>query len=254
MEKQDIIDFYKDHSFEETATNFKMGKKKLNTYFEHFNIPKKTKGRQNVLIKNYDDNYRYDFYKEKLVGKNKIEVKCKQTGEIFNDWFNEGGFLSSHLRTLNVDVPALNDRRNFQKETGLLWWEQYFDYTLIKIDTIKCKLCGWETIDVDNKSGCFKEHLKNSHEISLDEYCEIHNVDFKVLKIKKEKENFLKIKDNTTMCLVCQQKMKIVNTKHLKKHGLTMTQYKEMFPEGKTVSNEYRERLTEHLHEILICS
>lgn len=241
MERQIIIDYYSSHSFEETAQYFKVGKKKLNMYFEQFNIPKRKKGGQNSLIKKYNESYRYDFYENQINETTRIKNVCKLTGKIFYDWFNEGGFLSTHLRSLNIDVPVYNDRNNYQMEYGLLWWEQHFDYIIENFDVVKCKLCDWVTTDLDNKSGSLEQHIVNNHNTTLENYLITFPDDknhHKVLSEKLIEINHLSVDTNNVICKVCGKKLRAVSNTHLKTHGMTIMDYRVKYPNDKLISEE----------------
>jgi Pyruvate/2-oxoacid:ferredoxin oxidoreductase delta subunit len=247
MDKKDIENYYKEHSFEETALFFKIGKKKLNTYFEIFNIPKKTKGGQNRLIKNHDLNDRWDYYNEQITNTSKIKNICKKTGKIFYDWYNEGGYLSNHLKSLNIEVPNLNDRRKFQMETGLLWWEQYFDYIIEGVNTKKCSLCDWLTLDVENNTGAYYQHLNNCHNITnLKEHIKTYPDDYFFLQNIIKKNEYKEKEVDYIVCKECGEKFKKITGTHVRNvHNMTLHDYR--VKHGNTLSDTTRKVFSDNM-------
>lgn len=247
MEKQEIENYYKEHTFEETALFFKIGKKKLNDYFEHFNISKKTKGGQNRLIKNHNLNDRWEYYNNQITETTKINNVCKKTGKILNDWYNEGGHLSNHLKSLNIEVPNLNDRRKFQMEMGLLWWEQYFDYIVEGVTIKKCSLCEWSTIDVDNKTGVYYQHLKESHDIeNLKKHVQQFPEDKIFLSNIINKNEYKELEKDYIICQECGEKFKKITGTHLKtSHNMTLHEYR--MKHGTTLSESSRQILSDNM-------
>ena len=41
---------------------------------------------------------------------------------------------------------------------------------IIAAENQKCPYCNWETIDVENKSGWFEQHLRKDHNISAEQH------------------------------------------------------------------------------------
>jgi phage antirepressor YoqD-like protein len=241
MDKEEILQYYETHSFEDTAKFFKVGKKKLNDYFEEFNISKKLKGGQKILIKKYDVNERYNYFKDQITESVRIKNICKLTGTIFYDWFNEGGFLSSHLRKLNIVIPSHNERKKYQMEFGVLWWEQHFDYVIEHIKTVKCKICDWSTIDVNNKTGALQKHITETHNITMDEYLNNNpdEIDYYKSIIKNNNRNeHLSKTDNSVICKVCNKKLKSITNTHLLTHNMSIMDYRVKYPNDKLISVE----------------
>ncbi|MFW6219640.1 MAG: GNAT family N-acetyltransferase [bacterium] len=152
-------------------------------------------------------------------------VICKKTGKEFYDWKNTSGCLTNHLKKtyLDIEVPNNYFRKKLEKETGKFWYHDYFNFIYKENEekeTKKCKYCDWETNDINNLSGAYEKHLKNIHNVNLHQYIE---------SFPEETDYFNKeiINPDTLIeCKICGEKLKILNDKHLQKHGITVGEYK----------------------------
>ena len=251
MKKEDIENYYNEHSFEETALYFKVGKKKLTNYFEHFNIPKKTKGGQSRLIKNHDLNDRWDYYNKQITDTSKINNVCKKTGKVLNDWYNEGGYLSKHLKTLNIEVPNLNERRKFQMETGLLWWEQHFDYIIENFEVTKCRLCDFTSMGTNNSSGIMTKHISEYHNKSISDYITQFPSEEKLWYNKIKRSEKLSNDNSRILCFECNEYFYGLTETHLKsEHGMSINSYKKKWDTNIIFSNDTVEKLSQQAIEI----
>lgn len=251
MNKDDIINYYKDHNFESTALYFGIGKKKLQKYFDDYGIPKKTKGGQNKLVINHNLKDRFDHFNSIINEGKSIDVVCKKTGKVLKDWFNTGGHLSNHLKSIGVNVPNLNDRRNYQKQHGMLWWEQYFDYKVINQDTITCKLCGFKTTDITNSSGIMTKHITEFHDILITDYINQfpseENLWFNKTKRNKRLSNI----ESCVLCFECNKYFYGLTETHLKsEHNMLIKDYKKKWKIETVFSTETLNKLSEQAIEI----
>lgn len=232
------------------ATKFKTTHKKISSILKNNNVVINKKGGQ---IKNEVDftkikSSKYSSSEKELV------AKCKKTNIIFDDPNNLSGKLTKHIIELYGDVKIPNNtyqRKKYEIENGKKWFEVYFD--IIEVDkksTRKCGLCEWETIDIENKSGSFENHILNKHNLNLNEYLLKYPNDLKFhKKIKIERD--LSKKDNHIICKVCDKKLKSITTKHLKKHNITLFEYKNKYPNSDTISNDYKKRLQNKYEQTL---
>jgi len=169
-------------------------------------------------------------------------AKSKIDGTEFNDYENNGGYLTSYIKkTLNIEIPSLYDRRIYYQETGNYWWEQWFDIILIRDkETKKCPYCKWETCDIDNKSGYFQTHLKEKHNLSIEEHIENFPQDleyFKNYNKKINKEKKLKIEGNYVICPICGNKYEKLTQSHILSHNMTMEEFRNKYPQQEILSN-----------------
>lgn len=177
-------------------------------------------------------------------GKKLIAV-CKQTSCIIEDPNNYAGFLTKHINKLygDIEIPSNGyQMKLYEYRNGKKWFDKYFD--IIEIDaneTRKCSLCEWATLDIKNKTGCFENHIKDKHQISIDEYLTMFPKEITLHPISnnKQKKNLLMLEDgNYVTCMICNKKMEYVNETHLLKiHGITSSQYKLKFPSSKLMSD-----------------
>lgn len=182
-------------------------------------------------IKKYENNN--DYY---YVAKSMID------GTEFEDCNNNGGYLTSHIREkLGIEIPTLYDRRIYYQTTGNYWWEQWFNVEKReKRKTKKCPYCGWETVDVENKSGVFETHLKEAHNMSVKEHLERFPEDisyFTIYKKKTEKQEKLTNKDNYVICPICKNKFEKLTISHIKTHNMSFDDFKEKYPNVHLLSN-----------------
>ena len=167
----------------------------------------------------------------------------KIDGTEFCDMENKGGHLTGYIeKKLGIKIPSLYDRRVYYQTTGNYWWEQWFNVE--KRDrkkTKKCPYCGWETIDIENKSGMFEQHLLNAHSINIEQYLEEYPEDISYFsRYEKVAKRIKDFKDNTnfTVCPICGEKYKRITSSHLLQHGITMNEFKDKYPYVKILSEK----------------
>jgi hypothetical protein len=200
-----------------------------------------------VVIDRYLDKNRKD-------GKMTIAI-CKKTNKKFRDYANIAGSLTNHIKNLYPDViiPSSYKRRKIFESTGKYWHEEYFN--LIDQEkqlTKKCKYCDWETIDIENKTGSYVNHLIKSHNKTIEQYLlefpdEIiyHNTFIK----QQQRDDILSKKDNYLICSICGEKMKHINNSHLKTHNTTPEEYKLQYGINSLMSNSLTLSTTKRLNQ-----
>ena len=233
------------------AEKFLVGHKKISQILKDNNIKINKKGGQ-IKIGNSSEieSSKINIYSannDKL-----LVAKCKKTDTIIKDPNNLSGKLTTHIIELYGDVwipTNTYQRKKYELLNHKKWFEEYFD--IIEIDilpTRKCKLCDWETNDVDNKTGCFENHVSNSHFLELEVYLSKFPEDSKYHPsfIKKtELKDFLSKSKNYVICKICGEKMKSISNTHLKnKHNISTFDYKLKFPNDKIVSTSISEGLS----------
>ena len=236
-DKETICFLYKKSTIEKIARKFHVSEKRI----------------KNILLENgieifvptkkiIDDGWNYnEELKKRYPPKNGYHyVAIEKNGEKrFNDYLNTSGALTSHLKNNGIEVPSLYKRISFFKKNGYQWYEQWFDIVLVEdnIETKKCPYCNWETIDVDNHSGAFINHLINEHGITKEKYLSEHEDEreyFRLanktidLQMETNEEKFVK-------CAICGKKLSRIDWHHLIKHGITKEEYIKKYSD-KTVS------------------
>lgn len=173
---------------------------------------------------------------------------CKFSGIEFNDYKNSSGILTEHLRNNYPEIkhPSNFQKRDYKSKNGKYWHEQYFDIIkkeIIKKEVKKCAYCDWETIDLLNKSGQYTVHLLSEHKVTLEQYVaqfpkEKHL--FQTFSKNKERiDIMLSDNDNYVICKICNKKVKSLTNTHLKRHNITLYDYKEKFPKEKYHSKKF---------------
>lgn len=225
---------------EALATKYHVGKLKIKGILTEAGITIKKCGAQSN-----SNNYKVNDWKIKkyqpVDGFHYIAID-KNSGFRTNDWENAAGVLTTHIKdAYSVNIPTLYDRRQYYMKTGDYWWEQWFDIKLEENPkTKKCPYCDWETIDVENKSGVFEQHLKEVHNINVEKYLEEHQEDFEYFNVYKkwvEREKKLKNKDNYVICPYCGNKYEKLTEAHLQSCGhISMEEFRKENPDIDVIS------------------
>jgi len=182
---------------------------------------------------------------------------CKKTQKSFNDFKNVSGALTQHLiKTYpDIEIPSTFLRRKYKKINNKYWHEQFFE--IVENDFIienkKCKYCNWETKDINNKSGQYTFHLLKKHNITINQYILQYPKEKALFQtfIKKEeiKNNMLSNEENYVICTICNKKVKSLTNTHLKRHNITLSDYKIKFPETPYHSKNFINRTSLNLRD-----
>jgi hypothetical protein len=163
-------------------------------------------------------------YHEKI---EKDVLVCKHDDMIFHDIHNKTGSLTKHLNVLSV---------RFKKNEIF----DHFEKKRISHFVLKCPLCEFRTPDLENKSGVFTRHLLSYHNESIDSFCNKFNDYIPLWNThfnNHKNELFLnKSENNKIKCEICGKFYKKITNKHLKKHDISPTEYKQRFNLSSTCS------------------
>lgn len=236
-----IIEKYNSNtSIENIAKEFKVGKIKIKQILLDNNIPIKKKGGQ-VKYSNT----------EKITPTNSI-LSCKNCNKEFNDIENKSGSLTNHIKTCfpNVIIPTSFKRRMFLKHNGKHWHLDYYNIIDKPItQTITCLECGWETKDIDNKTGSLTKHVEVNH-MSVEEYTKKYPSEYHLfptfVKLSDINEYF-KNDENFVKCELCDEIFKTISSTHLQLHNTTPLEYKRKFGEDSLLSNTTKLKFQENL-------
>lgn len=172
----------------------------------------------------------YPIYEERfpLIEGKKYIVSDLQGDFTTDDYRNKSGVITTYLKeTYNIESGMSSFKeRNYFKTYNRYWWEEYLEIKLvddIKKQTIKCPYCDWETIDMNNQSGMMITHFKKVHGKQLEDVLKEHPE----LKeyFSNTKSIDLRSEDEYVVCQICGKKLGSVNHSHLKKHGITKSDY-----------------------------
>ena len=240
---EQIINDYKNGiGAEKLALKYHVGKIKIKNILIENGVELKKRGaqKQNNIYKVND--WKIEKYPQ-IEGFHYVAI-FKEDGKEFNDYMNQGGYLTSYIKEkIGIEIPTLYDRRKYYMETGNYWWEQWF--VIEKREnkpTKKCPYCNWETEDINNKSGVFEQHLSYVHNIDLKSHIEKYPEDINYFtnyskKITREKE--MLNETNYIICPICNEKLEKMTMWHLKnKHNLTVKEFKDKFPEFNMLSEK----------------
>lgn len=212
---------------------FKVGKLKIKSILKENGIEMKKAGGQKQKTENVVEDWRIDKYCNIEDGYHYI---YEDTNGDFSspDIKNTSGILTTYIKNrYGVDVPSLFDRRKYYMRTGNYWWEQWLTIKKVKnAETKKCPYCGWETIDVDNKSGAFGQHIKSCHNLSISEHLLKHPDDseyFSVESRRIKRESLMSLPGHHVTCPICGKKMFKMTISHIESHGLTIADFKSKY-------------------------
>lgn len=221
------------------------------------NIQKKgdLKKETNILKENSWQKYKKgNINKKEKDYNNKIAV-CKKTGKKFKDTKNSSGALTEHIKKVypHINIPSGFKRRKYKHINNKYWHEQFFHIKEKEKDNrskLKCKYCNWETHDVINRTGSYTKHLEKYHKIDIQEHIKKYKEEeylFKKHIKQKERKDILKKNNNGVKCKVCGKKLYQINNSHLKKHGLTVYEYKIKYEFNSITSKKTQEVLRNNI-------
>ncbi len=246
----EIISLYQNQipSTHKLAEKFKVGHKKISQILKDHNVEVNKKGGQ--IKTGQTTEIEINKTKKYIPTDNTILVaKCKKTNITINDPNNLSGKLTKHIieHYGDVNIPQNNyQRKKYELEHNKKWFEGYFDIISEEKKQIrKCSLCEWETSDINNKTGCFEQHIIKTHNLTMSQYLDQFPTEY-VFHPNTIKKNELNKKENVVFCQICNEKMKSITNTHLKnKHNMDIEQYKLKFPNSKIVSETTSKKLSE---------
>jgi len=237
-----------DVSVDKLAFKYKVGKIKIRGLLTDNNIERKKKGGQ---IKHNSTEFILNNKTIKYKPNEKdLIIICKKTKEVFKDVNNLSGCLTQHIKDnyINPWIPSNTyQRKKYEIEHNKKWFEEYFDIIeREKKEIKKCFYCDWVTTDVNNMSGQYQVHLEVVHNISIEEHINNNSDDinyFKNYKKNVKRIEKLNIPNNSVICEICGKKFSYLTDTHLKKHKITLGEYKLKYPHSKVLSNDYINKL-----------
>jgi hypothetical protein len=140
-------------------------------------------------------------------------------------------------------------RKKYFKEHGRQWYEDYFDIIEVpdvEVEYKRCPYCEWKTTDINNRSGAFLNHLLYEHGMKKEDYLSEHPEDTELFTVYANPTKTLQYETDETkyvICSICGRKLARIDQKHLKSHGITLSEYNEMYT-GSTVCNELHEKMS----------
>lgn len=207
---------YKEYS-KNDVVNFNEVKKNLNLKEKLFDIRQALKTYIGIEQYNLLKKQKQKLYNSK---KNLKHVRCKICNkEYFN---NSGGALTQHLKKVHDIFESFSDYIEIIeniKETARF-------SKLKKQPYYYCEICKKPFYDKYNKSGWITQHIKNEHNVTVNEYIkEYPNYEylFKTFIVKHNELNDNEIYFNCT----CGKKVKRITQTHLNKYhnGIHLSEY-----------------------------
>ena len=143
---EDIIDdFNNGMGVEKIALKYHVGKLKIKSLLIDNGIEMKKRGGQKHKVEYKVSDWKIEKYP--LVEGFHYIARYRENSKEFNDYMNQGGFLTSYIKEKNgIEIPTLYDRRKYYMMTGDYWWEQWFD--IIKVENKPTKKCPYCKTDI----------------------------------------------------------------------------------------------------------
>lgn len=230
---------------------FHIGKVKVKSILLKYDIPLNNRGKQPLKI----DFKVKDFKIKKYINTDKVIFIAydEKTSFESSDIDNNGGTLTTYInKEYGVEIPTLYDRRMYYMTTGNYWWEQWLKVKSIEKKQVKkCPYCNWETIDTENKSGAFKIHLLNVHNLTIDNHLKNYSDDTIYFNndVKKiEKRKLLQNKKGFVICPICNKRFIRISEYHIRnKHQMSWENFRKKYPDIQILSTIERDKATENV-------
>ena len=231
-----IEDYTKyDYSLMSLGEKYKVGVLKIKDIFNDRNVEITKKG-------GHSNTYATERFKE-VEGKKYVAV-CKVSDFSTEDYVNFTGVISQYLKDyFNIEAPSLLEQKEYIKNNGRYWWEEYFNILLVDkpMAIKKCPYCDFEiTEDVNYPTISLFNHMRRVHNISSEEYFKLFPEDIETFKLAN-KTNILQYEQDESKfvtCQICGKKLRTITAKHLALHNITPLEYDAKFGFGNRVSEE----------------
>lgn len=230
FDRQEIIKEYSTSTIEKLSVKYHISshriKKILIDNGIEIRVPTKPK-----VLKEWD--YKTEVMKKfpKHDGMHYVAISKDENKYVIDDYLNTSGALSTYInKKLKIEIPTLFKRKKYFRENGKQWYEEFFDIIEVvdqKKNVKKCPYCGWETIDIHNKSGMFETHLLKEHCMTKLQYLDEHPEDreYFTLANKSLDRKMEKDENKFVCCAICGEKFARLDWRHLAKHGITKLEY-----------------------------
>jgi hypothetical protein len=227
----EIIKLYstgENKNIKDLAEKFSVGLLKIKDILTKNNVEINKKGGQTKLIKKKKIYLKKPCEKYQNTNDTIYKAVCKKTGIEFEDFLNNSGVLTRHIRENHPLADIKNSKHGIKyfKTTGEYWYEEYFDILPFKkAMSKKCAYCDFEMpLNVSTKQ--YKRHLSTKHNINIFEHLKNYPEDKDLFGDDWNKLTQMKDKNNWVKCAICGEKMGIVGYSHLTKHNITTYEYK----------------------------
>lgn len=103
-------------------------------------------------------------------------------------------------------------------------------------ETKQCPYCEWKTYDIYNKSYAYAKHICGHHSVSVREHVKAYPDDSPFFERYNDKHEMVQ-------CKICGKYRKIIDNRHLLKHGITLMEYKSSYENADVISLKCKEKL-----------
>jgi len=138
----------------------------------------------------------------------------------------------------------------YLNQHGKHWHLDYFNVIEKPLtQTITCLDCGWETRDIDNKTGALTKHIETNHQ-PIESYVEKYPseyIHFPTFTKLTERDELFNNSENCVKCELCDELFKTISSTHLQLHNTTPIEYKKKFGEDSLFSNTSKLKFQDNL-------
>lgn len=176
-------------------------------------------------------------------------AKCLTTGTIIKNIDKTQQHLNNHIKkTHNISIPSTRHLKVYLVNNNESWYKQYFEFIEVEPElSRKCQYCDYRTTE----TGFFGKHLKDVHNMTVEEHLENYPEDAKYHERQKKRMDLLKDEDSSVICQICNKRFVGITDAHLTaKHNMTVTEYKDLYGENSIFSKNTVEKLSKKAIEV----
>ena len=227
----EVVSAYKDTpNLHDLAKRFHTSHIRLSQFLTENGIKIQNRGKKRDIDEKMVSDMIYDYTRNLMTMdgiSKKYNLRVKRVREIF--------------REKNIKISKWNGHKKKVKQINAQKVKKADDR-----EYVTCPICGWVTYDIQGKAHSFQKHMCSVHGYNKDSiltYIEEH----------PEHEHLLKDlvkKRGKVQCKVCGKWLSIIDDRHLKKHGLTKSEYLAQYGTGETISESCRKKLQENMKKM----
>lgn len=227
----EVVSAYKDTpNLHDLAKRFHTSHIRLSQFLTENGIKIQNRGKKRNINEKMVSDMIYDYTRNLMTMdgiSKKYNLRVKRIREIF--------------REKNIKISKWNGHRKKDKQINTQRVKKADDR-----EYVTCPICGWVTYDIQGKAHSFQKHMCMVHGYNRDTilgYIEEHPEHEYLLKDLVKKRG-------KVQCKVCGKWLSIIDDRHLKKHGLTKSEYLAQYGSGETISESCRKKLQENMKKM----
>ena len=227
----EVVSAYKDTpNLHDLAKRFHTSHIRLSQFLTENGVKIQNRGKKRNIDEKMVSDMIYDYTRNLMTMdgiSKKYNLRVKRIREIF--------------REKNIKISKWNGHKKKVKQINTQKINKTDDR-----EYVTCPICGWVTYDIQGKAHSFQKHMCMVHGYNRDTilgYIEEHPEHEYLLKDLVKKRG-------KVQCKVCGKWLSIIDDRHLKKHGLTKSEYLAQYGSGETISESCRKKLQENMKKM----